>query len=97
MTNPRNRAALPTAPPRGRLAAIFRHNLLTVRRELGLGLTELGRRVGKTPGYISDLETGRRPGVKLETIDTIAWALGVNPVTLIATKLPAGPQEESQQ
>jgi len=69
------------------LVTLFRSNVRAVRQQLGISQAELGRRVGKTPGYISDLERGRR-APNLTTLGEIAEGLGVLPSMLVSAKVP---------
>jgi transcriptional regulator with XRE-family HTH domain len=68
------------------LLDLFRDNMRAIREELGISQSELARRVGKCPGYICDVERGRR-SVNLGTLASIADGLGVNPSQLISTAL----------
>lgn len=68
------------------LVALFRSNMAAVREELGLSQSDLARRIGKTPGYICDIERGRR-AINLTTLASIADGLGVTPAVLVSTAL----------
>ena len=75
------------------LIALFRENMAAVREELGISQSELARRIGKTPGYVCDMERGRR-APNLTTLATIADGLGVTPAVLVSTALKR-PQKRS--
>ena len=69
------------APPRNdddiqeHLSRVFRENVRALRGDLGISQTELARRLGRSPGYVCDVERGRRrPNVG--TAALFAEALG---------------------
>lgn len=66
------------------LVDLFRQNLRAIREEAGLSQSELARRIDATPGYVCDLERGRR-SPNLGTLAPLAEALGVSPSSLIST------------
>jgi len=68
------------------LVSLFRENMQLLREELGISQSELARRIGRTPGYVCDMERGRR-APNLKTLALIAEGLGVNPSVLISTAL----------
>jgi len=68
------------------LIALFRENLTLLREDLGISQSELARRIGRTPGYVCDLERGRRKP-NLTTLALIAEGLGLNPSMLISTAI----------
>jgi len=68
------------------LLSLFRDNMRHLRIELGISQSELARRIGKTPGYVCDMERGRR-APNLSTLAIIADGLGINPSMLISTAL----------
>jgi transcriptional regulator with XRE-family HTH domain len=68
------------------LLSLFRENMRLLRQELGISQSELARRIGKTPGYICDMERGRR-APNLSTLALIAEGLGLNPSVLISTAI----------
>lgn len=68
------------------LTELFRSNMRAVREELGLSQSELARRIGKAPGYICDMERGRR-APNLTTLAEIADGLGVTPAVLVSTAM----------
>ena len=70
------------------LVDLFRTNMAAIREELGISQSELARRIGKTPGYVCDIERGRR-APNLTTLATIADGLGVTPAVLVAIQLKA--------
>lgn len=55
----------------------FSDNLKKYRHEKGLGVNELGRRVGVSGAYISALEMGKKQNPSLEIIEKIATALDI--------------------
>ena len=60
------------------------------RRQLGLTGSELGARVGKLAGYVSDLENGRRlKNTPLGIVAQLAFALGLG-VEELMTDPPPG-------
>ena len=63
---------------------VFRANLRRLREEAGLTQSDLARRIGSAPGYVSDLERGRRKP-NLGTLAPLAEALGIAPATLLST------------
>ena len=48
-----------------------------IREHYGLSQTQLAQKINKTPGFISDIETGKS-GVSEETISALSRAFGVN-------------------
>lgn len=70
------------------LVDLFRENMRAIREDLGLSQSELGRRTGKTPGYICDVERGRR-APNLTTLGEIADGLGVTPAVLVSPLPPS--------
>ncbi|MCE5267232.1 MAG: helix-turn-helix domain-containing protein [Planctomycetaceae bacterium] len=68
------------------LLSLFRRNMRLLREELGISQSELARRIGRKPGYICDMERGRR-APNLATLALIAEGLGLNPSVLISTAL----------
>jgi len=57
--------------------------LRSLRLESGVGLRELSRLIEKSPGYLSDVESGNVPAPSKETIVQIANALNVDKKTLL--------------
>lgn len=57
--------------------------LRSLRLESGIGLRELSRLIEKSPGYLSDVESGNVPPPSKETIVQIANALNVDKKTLL--------------
>ena len=57
--------------------------LRSLRLESGVGLRELSRRIEKSPGYLSDVESGNVPPPSKETIVQIANALNVDKKNLL--------------
>jgi UDP-N-acetylglucosamine 1-carboxyvinyltransferase len=67
---------------RGDLKARFADNLRTARTAAGLSQTQLSERAGVRSQYISLIETGKA-NVKLETVATMARAVGQDPNRLL--------------
>ena len=61
----------------------FGRLLRSLRLESGVGLRELSRLIEKSPGYLSDVESGNVPPPSKETIVQIANALNVDKKTLL--------------
>ena len=57
--------------------------LRSLRLESGVGLRELSRLIKKSPGYLSDVESGNVPPPSEETIVQIANALNVDRKALL--------------
>ena len=57
--------------------------LRSLRLEAGIGLRELSRLIEKSPGYLSDVESGNVPPPSKETIVQIANALNVDKKNLL--------------
>jgi HTH-type transcriptional regulator, competence development regulator len=57
--------------------------LRSLRLGSGVGLRELSRRIEKSPGYLSDVESGKVPPPSEETIVEIANALNADKKTLL--------------
>ena len=57
--------------------------LRSLRLESGVGLRELSRLIEKSPGYLSDVESGNVPAPSEETIVQIANALNVDKKALL--------------
>lgn len=57
----------------------------SARKEKGLGLRELARRIGKSPAYLVSLERAElSPGTSDETLQSLATELGLDPDSLHA-------------
>lgn len=67
------------------LRGLLGFNVQRLRRERKLSQEQLSFLAGRTRAYISGLEAGRR-NATLETIATLAQALGVEPHELIESK-----------
>ena len=66
------------------LLEVFRRNVKQRRVELGLTQTEVAKRIGTDPGYVSDIERGlRRPN--LSRLASLADALDTTPSALISS------------
>ena len=68
-----------------RLSEIFRINLTELRRKRDITQAELASILGKHRTVIADLERGRN-SPSLTTIEEIARAFDINPVSLLKTK-----------
>lgn len=64
------------------LVTIFAENVRTKRVEKQLTQEELGEKAGISTSYVSMLERGQR-SPPLETVEGVAKALGVKPVSLL--------------
>ena len=62
---------------------IFGKLLRSLRLASGVGLRELARLIEKSPGYLSDVESGNVPAPSQETIVQIASALNVDKKALL--------------
>lgn len=69
------------------LCDVFRANVKSRRTELGLSQTEVADRIGVDPGYISDLERGKR-NPNLRRLAPLAQALDTTPSALLSVALP---------
>lgn len=56
-----------------------------IREEKGMTLEDLGNKIGKTKGYISKLETSKKP-ISLHNLNIIAKALEVDVTDLFPSK-----------
>ena len=65
--------------PNGKFGKLLR----SLRLESGVGLRELSRLIEKSPGYLSDVESGNVPPPSEETIVQIANALNVDKKALL--------------
>ena len=66
--------------------------LSSLRLASGVGLRELSRRIAKSPGYLSDVESGNVPPPSKETIVQIANALNVDKKTLLKAAKKIDPE-----
>jgi transcriptional regulator with XRE-family HTH domain/predicted transcriptional regulator len=71
---------------------VLGRRLRYVRKQKGLTLEELGRRVGRQAPYLSMVENGRREP-RLSLVNALAKALGVKPASLLD---PEPPDRRSQ-
>lgn len=71
-----------TMATEGRLPEIFRENLRSLRKAKGWTQVDLAKAAGLHQPYIAALENGRRTP-QLDTLETLADALGVSPTRLI--------------
>ncbi|MGQ2905758.1 MAG: helix-turn-helix domain-containing protein [Neoaquamicrobium sediminum] len=76
------------------LRAVFGLNVQRLRREKGLSQEQLSFASGRTRGYISSVEAGRR-NATLDTLEVLATALGVEPKDLITATVPKRPTGRS--
>jgi transcriptional regulator with XRE-family HTH domain len=65
------------AEPRQASPAINRVRLQKLRIKAGLTLTDLARKIGKSPAYLSQIERGHRRTVHPATFNAIVVALDV--------------------
>ena len=68
------------------LLRVFQENVRIMRDDLGISQSELARRIGRSPGYVCDIEHGRRKP-NLTTVALFAEALGVNASLLLSTAM----------
>ena len=79
-----------------KLRGVFGLNVQRLRRERKLSQEQLSFLSGRTRAYISSVEAGRR-NATLDTLETLAKALDIEPQDLITTPLAArqsGPAEK---
>lgn len=53
------------------------HRIRELRKQSGLSVTDLARRIGISPQYLSQIERGHRPTVSPHTFNKILAAMGV--------------------
>ncbi len=70
----------------------FGQLLRSLRNEAGVGLRELARLIGKSPGYISDVELDNVPPPSEETIVNISNALSVDKKVLLSKARKVDPE-----
>lgn len=63
---------------------VLRANVRRILRDSGLSQSELARRAGLTPAYISQLLSGVNQSPGLDQLEQIAKALGITPSRLLA-------------
>jgi transcriptional regulator with XRE-family HTH domain len=73
----------------------FGTRLRRLRMEADIGLRELARRIGSSPGYLSDVEGGRVPPPSEALIIGMASALGVPSAHLLAAAKKVDPDVAS--
>ena len=66
--------------------------LRSLRNQAGVGLRELARLIGKSPGYISDVELNNVPPPSEETIVNISNALSVDKKILLSKAKKVDPE-----
>ena len=64
------------------------HCLKKLRQQAGLTQGELAERIGKSQGYIGDLERGDRRGLTVTTLEHLADALGCTTDELLGRSKP---------
>jgi transcriptional regulator with XRE-family HTH domain len=72
-------------------SASFGQRLRRMRLEAELGLRELARRIGRSPGYLSDVELDNVPPPSGAVIVRIAQALQIDPTLLLAAARKVDP------
>ena len=72
-----------------RLLRAFWENGRTIREDRGISQSELARRIGRSAGYVCDIEHGRR-SPNLTTVALFAEALGCTSSSLVSLSLAAG-------
>lgn len=70
----------------------FGETLRDYRLKADVGLRELSRIIGKSPGYLSDVENGRVPPPSEEVIVKIAAAIMVDKAGLLALARKVDPE-----
>ncbi len=70
----------------------FGNLLRSIRLSSGLGLRELARLIGKSPGYLSDVELDNVPPPSEEAIVLIANALNVDKKSLLSSAKKVDPE-----
>jgi DNA binding domain, excisionase family len=68
---------------------INRHALTEIRERAGYNKSQLARAAGISPGYVADIESGRRPSVGPSVFLRLVEVLDVEPEALLVA--PAGP------
>ena len=69
------------------------HCLKKLRHQAGLTQGELAERIGKSQGYIGDLERGDRRGLTVTTLERLADVLGCTTDELLGRRTPEREQE----
>jgi transcriptional regulator with XRE-family HTH domain len=73
------------------------HCLKKRRQQAGLTQGELAERIGKSQGYIGDLERGDRRGLTVTTLERLADVLGCTTDELLGRSTPAVEQETTER
>ncbi len=73
------------------------HGLKQRRQQAGLTQGELAERIGKSQGYIGDLERGDRRGLTVTTLERLADVLGCTTDELLGRSTPAGAPEPAER
>jgi len=68
-------------------ALVFGQRLRYLRKRAGMTLDALGKAVGRSPSYLSQLENGHREP-RLSMVNQLAAALGCSPADLLSTAAP---------
>jgi transcriptional regulator with XRE-family HTH domain len=76
-------------------APLFGQRLKNLRQKASVGLRELASLVGKSPGYLSDIENGKVGPPSEEVIVRIATALNQDPRDLLLAAQKVGPDVSS--
>ena len=71
---------------------IFGNLLRSIRLEARVGLRELARLIGKSPGYLSDMESGNVPPPSERIIVQIAHALNIDKKALLSAAKKVDPE-----
>ena len=73
------------------------HCLKKRRQQAGLTQGELAERIGKSQGYIGDLERGDRRGLTVTTLERLADVLGCTTDELLGRSKPEVEQETAKR
>lgn len=60
----------------------FGEKLRTIRKQKGVGLNELAKRLEVSPAYLSNLETGKTETIHLAFVDRLKHELNFTPIDL---------------
>ena len=73
------------------------HCLKKRRQQAGLTQGELAERIGKSQGYIGDLERGDRRGLTVTTLERLADVLGCTTDELLGRSTPEVKQDTTKR
>ena len=73
------------------------HCLKKRRQQAGLTQGELAERIGKSQGYIGDLERGDRRGLTVTTLERLADVLGCTTDELLGRSTPEVEQDTTKR